>query len=730
MQARAAEKSVACRFGGCAPLLRIVGSLLTSAPLISGIQELGLISLLEHLLYAILRLSTDSLRDVPFVVPVHSDDASTSNPPTAMHDLLAATAIEVVAISLTQLPIQDLFRRTRHRSSGDSVDTDADVTSVLEVELQALISAAIERFTSATTQLPRLPEAMRRLYGALQRHDNELLMRSLQANAVGDAAAKRASDHLVNLAKPVPPPSAPPETLRSAPILHTSLAKSTAVQTDEPSDPSQSAAAIAGMSVTVAAAHPQLPRVPARMDDPLFCTSYPVLPPVQSFERVSLTKRVDESLDPLVQGLPEPPPEFAKQLHGDTAGGVPIAGHLGMGEGDRQLVVLSPLLAGSLVIEYCGEAIGNADEIARGISQYKSIWPPQLYVLRVGETPLALDISRTASFARFAEHCAVKPTCELKAYRTYDETVKRWVPRVCLVALYNLGPGDIITLDYTSHAVGSRESHIHADWILQLQVQARQAALAPPQPSKLEMNQASQKDAKTARHEMKLAARRERERAQRAASKAGGVDADGPGGAPARAARSGTGTGIGTGVGTGAGAGAKVRHAAKKSIQISPLAKTSVTRDNSEMQSRNRNAILALKRLKREPVDHLREHLHGEAAKTSSEAEGSIDLWQSGSNNVRPMGSVDEGVLAPPLSETRTPFASSHSWVQSQGRCSQNEGGIQTDCAWPVPTPIPCENPGHPSQAVRDSTHGTSDAMGPVPKHVFYSETFNSVSCS
>ena len=82
-------------------------------------------------------------------------------------------------------------------------------------------------------------------------------------------------------------------------------------------------------------------------------------------------------------------------------------------------------------------------------------------MLNIGTGACALDISRAASIARFAEHSRT-PTCELQSWLVDG------VPRLAIITKVALGPGETVTVDYTLASVGARQSHLLSDWILLL----------------------------------------------------------------------------------------------------------------------------------------------------------------------------------------------------------------------------------------------------------------------
>ena len=149
------------------------------------------------------------------------------------------------------------------------------------------------------------------------------------------------------------------------------------------------------------------------------------------------------------------------------------------GEGDRHLVLQEPVGEGSVIVEYHGELVVDCDNMVRALSKYHTVWPPLMYILRLGTSTLAMDISRVASHGRLAEHCSCNPTCELHACRTRASDGS-WVPRLVLLAGRPLASGQLATVDYTRFSITGRESHVHADWILQLRATTPAIRRFPP----------------------------------------------------------------------------------------------------------------------------------------------------------------------------------------------------------------------------------------------------------
>ena len=181
-----------------------------------------------------------------------------------------------------------------------------------------------------------------------------------------------------------------------------------------------------------------------------------------------------------------PCPTGAGSPLGDDAGGEMLAHDGGLvgtrvskGEGDRHLVLQEPVGEGSVIVEYHGELVVDCDSMVRALSKYHTVWPPLLYILRLGTSSLAMDISRVASHGRLAEHCSCNPTCELHACRTRASDGS-WVPRLVLLAGRPLASGQLATVDYTRFSISGRESHVHADWILQLRATTPAVRRYPP----------------------------------------------------------------------------------------------------------------------------------------------------------------------------------------------------------------------------------------------------------
>ena len=602
LQARASETSVVCRYGACAPLLRIAGALLASAPLVAALTRADLLPHLRGVLQTIMGLAADGMGGGAEVVACSS-----------MHDLIAAMSLEVIAIAVSQPQGLSLYSEPQHPkppaspstvppaepSAAPALAAEHATSDDLRRALQGLLNAAVRRHESqpAVRPLSRLTEALRRLYGALQHHGGRLLLSMLQANASDEVAARRVNDHLIALAAKAPPPGSTTPALPT-----TALSPSAAADT-------ASYQRLAAVSVAVVGgAHCQLPRAIIRRDAdaPQLAISYPVLPPAQPFSRIGATidaarstnarsspaalTSAEAGIRDAILSLPEPPPTLDGALDrlanteaplsrdinvctvgdgdavnggdgerrcgavnggdGERRGGAAV--RVGLGEDGRQLVAMERVGMGALVAEYCGELLADGNCVIRDLAKYEAIWPPQLYMLRIGTSPLALDISRVASVARFAEHSAMQPTCDLQAYRMRSASTG-WVARVCVIARQPLEPGDVITLDYTSYAVGGRASHIQSDWITRLRT--------APKPGRL------------------LAS----------------ITAVAP-----------TSTLVGASAGGGGGSALSSERAAPQHGLAAIQA--------SHIEEQHRNAIRALERLRHGPVDHLRirfRKLHG-----------------------------------------------------------------------------------------------------------------------
>lgn len=381
----------------------------------------GLFWQLETLLESVMRLAADSMQ-------AESDSGA---PRTSMHDLLAAVSLEVVAVSISQPLILPLYG-ARYSSGSNS---DGAIRG-LKATFQGLISAAIQRTSSmgSISPHPRLQDAIRQLYGALQRHSDHLLVQALQSHASNEEAISSVNHHMACVLRATRP--------------------------------------------SVLAPLRRLPRVGAAAV--VSRLSYPVLPTSQSFDEVCENTPLHSDNAAASNGtdhvllLPEAPQklltERSAQVGSATVGhgpGMACAVRLGRGADGSQLVALEPVAQGDLIAEVCGEIVQGYDESTLGLAKYRSFWPPQLCMLRMGNSSLALDISRASSLARFAEHTSVRPSCELQAHRTLSASGE-WQPRMFIIATRPIEPGMPITIDYTAASIGRRESHMQADWMLAL----------------------------------------------------------------------------------------------------------------------------------------------------------------------------------------------------------------------------------------------------------------------
>ena len=193
LEARAAEAGAAARYGGAAPLLRITSALVLSTPLVATLHERGLLAPVEQLLGCLLRLAAASMRP----------DAC------AFGDLLAAMSVEVLAGAMSQVrAITGVAAAAAAAAAGAAVLGDVRCPRAAARRRAAIAAAAPRSLphrqrrrthlahragaagpaaAAATPSrrrrrrrppqgqrqrspaLPRLPEALRRLYGALQR---------------------------------------------------------------------------------------------------------------------------------------------------------------------------------------------------------------------------------------------------------------------------------------------------------------------------------------------------------------------------------------------------------------------------------------------------------------------------------------------------------------------------------------------------------------------------------
>ena len=439
--ARASEPSAASRYGAYAPLLRIIASLFTSSNLVAALtdEKVGLVGHNKQLLDIIMNLAVDALGGANHGSFDESHRVDGIGSPhdisqcTSVHDLLAAICLEVIANAVAHRQVLRLFLAAPLEQSANADATDEQYSH----GLRNLITATICRYSGheqAITPHPRLLDAFRTLYRALQLHGPHALLRTLRALAPDESAARRVNEYLNHLNE--------------------------------------------GPNVADGVAC--LPRAAVKhANDPHLISSYPVLPSSQPFVHISSTVFASNLVNAAVDNrdtstdgrgvlsLPEAHTSLKMALASVEEGRGGICLPLGVADGDRPLVTCAPIAANQLVAEYCGELIDNADAVVADFAKYMTIWPSQLYLLRVGNSSLALDISRIASFARLAEHSAHQPTCTLHACRT-PAAGGGWRPRVCVLAKRPLEPGDVISIDYTQHTVGGHENHLQADWIMRM----------------------------------------------------------------------------------------------------------------------------------------------------------------------------------------------------------------------------------------------------------------------
>ena len=397
MNARATEANPAARYGGCAPLLRITSSLLQCPTLVEYFHASGLVNVMVSLLKAVLALASSSMG---------AEGGSGS-----MQDLLAAMALEVSTVAITQPSLAWMFKLSDRPAEGPPPEEPA-----LKAPLELVVRAAVERLSAPSPigPLPRLLEALRRLYGGLQKHGGSSMIQLLQGVCTGDDSAKDSADkvnaHLVILAKPTNRledwNAAPPPGLLKAGLPEINTAELATTRS--------------------------------------YRNAYPILPPAQPFSIVpsSIVSREILGKAPTM-GLKEAPqPLRAALLERRWA-------ELTLARSGRQLMVSSPVPAGHLIIEYCGEVVEGGDAMVGALSSYSTIWPPQLCMLRLCPAALFLDISRCSSVARFAEH-AEHASCELQAW------VLDGRPVLSIVGKRDLARGDVVTVDYTSFSLGAR----------------------------------------------------------------------------------------------------------------------------------------------------------------------------------------------------------------------------------------------------------------------------------
>ena len=485
LRAGAVEPNAARRYGSSAPLLRIIGALLGSSELVDRMGSRGLLALVGQLLEVILKLAAESMVGLPDqqaaaggasvaasasgVTVTSTAGFAHTTPIASMHDLLASMALNVLAGSVKHPSLVALY--------------EASCEGPLDSALRKLLQVAVARYAPSRhsiAPLAALSASLSRLYSNFQISDAG---RSL-LESVCDSHHIEEVGRLVRCSLP---PFAPEADATTASQNAGTLLPTMALPADSDFRPCDGIEAITCVSILAPAIpRSQLPRAPDSVLSMritklgLAGTSYPLLPPSQGFQRLAHTvaKHSSDNFEAMISSLPEPTSELSAQL-GDSSKCVPLS----IGINDRQLIPSEALPSGSLAVEFCGETVTGADEMVANLERFKAAaWPQELCFLRAGNAcPLAIDISRACSFARFAEHCSDHPTCELRTFRTYDRSTARWVPRVCLLALRNLNAGEALTCDYTAHDVGRRDAHIQADALLQIERRASPvvAALAP-----------------------------------------------------------------------------------------------------------------------------------------------------------------------------------------------------------------------------------------------------------
>ena len=192
---------------------------------------------------------------------------------TSMHDLLAAMSLEVIAVSVASA---GLLPHYLHPAASAAVGAPpgtepASLERPLRVRLEKLVAIAIERHAQPypLPPLARLPDAVRRLYGAMDRYGGTLLIEMLQANAMDEASVRAVNRHLLVLPELAPAAGEGQVPERGANLRSLSLSQS----------------AVLGGAPRAR----ELPRaevLPAEMTRHSTC--YPVLPPSQRFELINV----------------------------------------------------------------------------------------------------------------------------------------------------------------------------------------------------------------------------------------------------------------------------------------------------------------------------------------------------------------------------------------------------------------------------------------------------------
>ena len=182
LQLHNTEKSIVQRYGGLVPLLRIAGALLSADALITSLSEANQMEYIVGIIAAIMDVSADAMQGGAVQC-------------TAMHDLLAAMALDAVTAAVSMKRILPVFVTNEAQT--------ADGGLPLRVRLARLITLITLRHEEVypVPPLSRLPIAVCRLYGSLQRLGGNLLVEAFQMDAIGEAGARAINRHLVTLAR-------------------------------------------------------------------------------------------------------------------------------------------------------------------------------------------------------------------------------------------------------------------------------------------------------------------------------------------------------------------------------------------------------------------------------------------------------------------------------------------------------------------------------------------------
>ena len=455
LRARRTEPTIGGRYSGCAPLMRITAAFVGNADWARAVMsDEGLRSQLAALLAQIMETATNALAS--------SDEMVSS---TSLHDTLGSVALETITVALSQAQLimapsithlcaleAHAAHATAEASSAPSLPTGLrEIIKVLALRLTPLAGEAMPAV------LPRLSDAAKRLFNAIQRHlGGDFLATICHACAADqNVGASRMSAHLSQLS--VAAPHAPLMQLYKLPPVIENVDAACAA-------PAEAAAA---------------------------SRAYTVLPPQDAFEIItanvwptSLTHAADVER---VMGLPVAPAHLQSALARLSASGC-SKDHVAVGDGENELYMVSrrAYTPGELILELCGEIVPyeQVEHLSDDLAKYKSIWPAEYYVLHFGSAEsvdsdrdaprgsgFALDISRAASFARLVRHDSDNPNCALFPCRTHksegDSGDDGWQPRLCVVALRPLAPGERITANFAPFAFGgAHQSHMQADWRL------------------------------------------------------------------------------------------------------------------------------------------------------------------------------------------------------------------------------------------------------------------------